>query len=163
MTPETKTFTWKKPWLGQGKAGLKRKVKMVTSLPPNKPAQVTPKTDKQKFEITTQTQATLGSEPQIEHIPVIQNAPKQKLKPKMFTKEVPPYLDPRKKPSQSYKKTRDFNRFRHRRKNWLWREFPIPRRNNFRILSKTGQVLSSRATRIDTGKLIKKFLPNRWM
>ena len=57
-----------------------------------------PKSDIQKSEITVQPQATLGSKPQIEHIPLVQTTPGQQLKPKMLTKEVPPYPDPMKTP-----------------------------------------------------------------
>ena len=42
VSPEVKTLTWKKPRLGQGRAGLRRKVKMLTPLQPNRPAQVVP-------------------------------------------------------------------------------------------------------------------------
>ena len=49
VTPETKTPTWNKPRLGQGRAGFKRRVNIVTLPQPNKPPQVTHKPDKQKF------------------------------------------------------------------------------------------------------------------
>ena len=35
VSPETKTPTWKKPRLGQGRAGLRRKVKVVTRSQPD--------------------------------------------------------------------------------------------------------------------------------
>ena len=48
VMPETKTPTWTKPRLGQGRVGLRRKAKSVTSLQPNKPAQITPRPDGQR-------------------------------------------------------------------------------------------------------------------
>ena len=48
VSPETKTPTWKKPRLGQGRAGLRRNVKVVTPPQTNKPAPVMPKSEKQK-------------------------------------------------------------------------------------------------------------------
>ena len=47
VTPETKTSTWTKPRLGQGRAGLRGKLKPVTTPQPNKQVQITPKPDKQ--------------------------------------------------------------------------------------------------------------------
>ena len=99
VTPETKNPTWKKPKLRQGRAGLRRKVKVVTPPQSIKPVPVMPKLEKQKTETTTQPQVTVGSKPQVDHIPVIQTTSKQLLKPKMLTKEVPPYPDPRKRSS----------------------------------------------------------------
>ena len=43
VTPETKTPTWKKPRLGQGRAGLRRKVKMVTPPQSTKSVPLMPK------------------------------------------------------------------------------------------------------------------------
>ena len=51
VSPEGKTPTWKKPRLGQGRAGLRRKVKVVTPSQLNKLAQVVPLSEKQKSKI----------------------------------------------------------------------------------------------------------------
>ena len=68
VSPEAKFPTWKKPSLGQGRAGLRSKVKVVTPLQPSKSAQVVPLSEKQKSENTAQTQAIVGSTSQTEHI-----------------------------------------------------------------------------------------------
>ena len=52
VMPEVKTPTWRKPRKGQGRAGLRRKVKIITPPQPNKPAQVMPKPDIQIPKIT---------------------------------------------------------------------------------------------------------------
>ena len=69
---EVKTHSWRKPRIGQGRAGLRRKVKSVTPPPPNKTAQVSSKPDLQNTESTIQPQATLNPKPKIEYIPVVQ-------------------------------------------------------------------------------------------
>ena len=87
-----------KPRLGQGRAGLKRKVK-VTSSQPNKQAQIEPTPlERQKSKIREQPEATVGIESQTEHIPIMQSAPKKFFSPRTFTKQVPPYPDPLLKP-----------------------------------------------------------------
>ena len=79
VSTEVKIPTWKKSRLGQGRAGLRRKVKVMHSQP-NKPAQVEPiPLEKQKSEIPTS---------QTEHIPLT-----QPLNPKVFAREVLPYPD----------------------------------------------------------------------
>ena len=72
VASEVKIHLWRKPRIGQGRAGLRRKVKSVTPPPPSKAAQVISKPDLQHPEITTQPQASLKPKPQIEHIPVAQ-------------------------------------------------------------------------------------------
>ena len=98
ISQEVKTPTWKKPRLGQGKAGLRRKVKVVTPSQPNKPAQVVPPSERQKSEVTLQPQASIGSTSQAEYIPLTSTASKQPLNPKLFTREVPSYPDPKIRP-----------------------------------------------------------------
>ena len=63
VTPEAKTPTWRKPRKGQGRAGFRRKVRIILTPQPNKPAHVMSKPDIQKFEITTQSQAPLHANP----------------------------------------------------------------------------------------------------
>ena len=138
VTPETKIPTWKKPRLGQGWAGLRRNVKVVTPPQTNRSVPVMPKAEKQKTETTTQPQTTVGSKPQIKHRPVMQTAPKQLLKPKMLTKEVPPYPDTKIKPPPRLPDLQDDQRTLvdlHIDINTDFEEnSPLPRGNNFRIL-----------------------------
>ena len=70
--------------LGQGRAGLRRKVK-ETGLQPNKPVEVVPPLEKQKSESSVQPQVSMVSTSQTQHIPLTPVAPKQPLKPKHFT------------------------------------------------------------------------------
>ena len=98
VTPETKTPTWTKPRLEQGREGFRRKVKPVTSLQPSKQVQIMAKPDKQKSDTISKAQATVGSTTTIQHIQVIQTVPQQLLKPKMLTKEVLPCPDLRQRP-----------------------------------------------------------------
>ena len=51
--------------------------------------------EKWKSEISAQPQASIGPTSQIEHIPLTLNVPKQPLNPKLFTREDPPYPDPK--------------------------------------------------------------------
>ena len=53
ISPEVRTPTWKKPRLGQGRAGLRRKAKVTPSQPSNS-AQVVPLSERQ-------SQASMGS------------------------------------------------------------------------------------------------------
>ena len=115
VSPEVKTPTWKKPRLGQGRAGLRSKEKVVTPSLPNKPAQVVPPSEKQKSEITAQPQASIGPTLHTEHIPVTLTVSKQPLKPNLFTREVPQYPDPQMRPPPGLEgKLKDFNRLGHR-------------------------------------------------
>ena len=66
--PEVKT-SMKKPRLGQGRTGLRRKVKVGTPLQPNMPAQVVPPSERQKSEVISQPQTSIASTSQAEHIP----------------------------------------------------------------------------------------------
>ena len=65
---EVKTPTHIKPRIVQGRAGLRRKVKISTPPQPDKPTQVTNKPILQKPESTTQPQTLLESGPQTRYI-----------------------------------------------------------------------------------------------
>ena len=94
VSTEVKITVCRKPRIGQGRAGLRRKVKMVPPSQPNKPAQVVPLSEKQqKTKIREQPQATVDMESQTKLIPIIHFAPKQFLSPRTLTKQVPPYSD----------------------------------------------------------------------
>ena len=86
INPEVRTYSWRKPRIGQGRAGLRRKVKSVTLPMPNKTAQVTSKSDLQNSEITTQPQTSSRPKPQIENILEVQTTPGQQSRPKLLTK-----------------------------------------------------------------------------
>ena len=65
VSPEIKTPTWKKPRLGQGRTGLRRKVKVVTPSQPNKQVQIEHITvERQKSTISAQPQASMNSKSQ---------------------------------------------------------------------------------------------------
>ena len=89
----------KKPRLGQGRAGLRRKVKLVIPSQPNKPAQVVPPSERHKSENTLQPHASIDSTSQAEHIPLMPTTSKQPINPKLFTREVPPYPNPKIRPT----------------------------------------------------------------
>ena len=72
VASEVKTLSWRKPRIGQGRTGLRRKVSCVTPPSPSKAAQVISKPDLQNPEITTQSKPSLKPKPQIEPIPVVQ-------------------------------------------------------------------------------------------
>ena len=92
VSTEAKTTVCRIPRIKQGRAGLRRKVKVVTPSQPSKPAQVVPHSEKQhKSKIREQLQATVGTESQTEFIPIIQSAHKQLLSPRTLTKQVSPY------------------------------------------------------------------------
>ena len=80
---EVKTLTYKCR-VGQGRAGLGRKAKMVTSLQPKQ--EIPSIAEKQKPEIVTQPQV------------ISQTAHRQPLSPKVVTRQVPSYPDPYLKP-----------------------------------------------------------------
>ena len=77
VSPEVKTPTWKKPRLRQCRAGLRRKVKVVTPSQPNRSAHVVLTQERQKSEVVAQPQASIGSISQTEHISLMQTTPKQ--------------------------------------------------------------------------------------
>ena len=169
VSPEAKTSTWKKPRLGHGRAGLRRKVKVVTPSQPNKPAEEVPLSDKQKSEITAQPQAILGSTSQTEHIPLTQTTPKQSLNPKMLTREVPPYPDPQMRPTlrlPDLKKNQrtltdldidtntDFEEDSPYQEGIISESYQRPDKSHIREPQELGDLF-------DTSKLVKKFLPKQ--
>ena len=70
-----KTSTQTKPRIRQGRAGLRRKVKISTHPQPNKPVQMISKPNLHKSEGATQTQITLESVPQTGYTPAMQTRP----------------------------------------------------------------------------------------
>ena len=110
---EVKTPAWKKLRLGQGRAGLKRKVKERISQP-NKPVQIEPiLLERQKSEISTQCQSSVGPTPQKEHIPLIPTASKVPLNPRWFAREVPSYSETKLRPPPRLQDLKESQRIQH--------------------------------------------------
>ena len=94
MTPEVKCVTQNKPRLGQGRAGIKRKMKVQSSPQLTKPVQLTSKTNLWHPGITTQPKTLLGSRPQTKYIPILQKISGVQAKPKMVSRKIPTYPNP---------------------------------------------------------------------
>ena len=94
VATEVKASTQIKPRKGQGRAGLRRKVKNCTPPQLNTPTQVTNKPVLQNCKSTTQPQTSLETGPRTSYIPVPQTRSGQQPKPRLTGKELPPYPNP---------------------------------------------------------------------
>ena len=83
----------KKPRLGQGRAGLRRKIRLAIPPTYDKPVQAALVLEKQGSKIISQTGAVVGPETsstQVEIDPIL-TIPKELLGPTVLTRNIPPY------------------------------------------------------------------------
>ena len=94
IASEAKGVTQNKPRLGQGRAGIKRKVKVQIFLQLSKPIQLTEQQILQHPQNTAQPKTSSDSRPQTKYIPVPQTRSGEQSIPKMISRDIPPYPDP---------------------------------------------------------------------
>ena len=89
-----KGITQNKPRLGQGGAGIRRKMKIPSTPQLSKPIQLTSNLTSQHPESTAQPKIFCDSRPQTKYILIPQTSSGMQAKPKMISREIPNYPNP---------------------------------------------------------------------
>ena len=98
IVPEVKGITQNKPRLGQGRAGVRRKMKVQPSPQLSNPIKVTSKLTLQHPESTVQPKTFSDSRPKTKYILIPQTSSGIQMKSKMISREIPTYPVPMYRP-----------------------------------------------------------------